>query len=568
MLYYTFYQKNPASHYIYVDLKIEGIITPQLKIHLPVWRPGRYEWGHFAKHIKKLEARDIQGNTLQCNKHAPSSWIINTTTCTEVFISYSYYAAEYNAGACYANAELLYINPVHCCLWAEGFETKAHFLRFQIPEQFKIATALPLQADNWYKAETFDELADSPVVCGLQLQQYSYTVQSTRFFIHFSGSCSPDWIKIKSHFEAFTQTQIQFWGSIPVTTFHFLVLLLPFKFYHGVEHLKSTVLALGPADQLNDSLYDDFLGVASHELFHVWNIKTLRPASLLPYDFLNAQYSNCGAIYEGFTTYYGDKLLYASGVFSWNQFKRCIEERLQKHVHNYGRFNISLAETSIDTWLDGYVPGAPYRKTSIYDEGSIMAFMLDSTIYFNSNGCYTLADVLRYAYQSKARTQGYTLEDLADWIQQACAIDLRQTLHKWLHTAFDFQNVVQQQWARFGVELQYLPALQNTERRYGFTLTDLTVSRVAPYSPAWKAGLFNNTRIVALNGIEAGDDLQWQFEQQSLQQQTLVLHVFQEHSARTCSITVKPQSTHYYPLPELQISNQALFDQHQHFFKR
>ncbi len=567
MLYYTFYQKNPASHYIYVDLKIEGITTSQLKIHLPVWRPGRYELGHFAKHIKKLEARDVQGNTLQCSKYSPSSWTISTTQCTEVYLSYSYYAAEYNAGACYANAEILYINPVHCCYWAEGFETKAHFLQFKIPEHFKIATALPLQADNWYKAETYDELADAPVICGLHLQQFSYTVQSTRFFIHFSGPCSPDWIKIKAHFEAFTQAQIQFWGSIPVDAFHFLVLLLPFKFYHGVEHLKSTVLALGPAHQLNDSLYDDFLGVASHELFHVWNIKTLRPESLLPYNFLNAQYSDCGAVYEGFTTYYGDKLLYASGVFNWIQFKTCMEERLQKHVHNYGRFNLSLAETSIDTWLDGYVPGVPYRKTSIYDEGSIMAFMLDSTIYFNTNGRFTLADVLRYAYQSKARTQGYVLKDLADWIQQACAIDLRQALHDWLYTAFDFQNVVQQQWARFGVALCFMPSLQHSESRYGFGLADSTVNRVAPYSPAWHAGLFNNTQIISVNNHKAELNLQALIEQQSENNQHICLQVLQEYTERTCTLQVKPQTARYYPIPVLNIINQTLFDQHQYFFK-
>lgn len=551
-----------------MDLKIKGINQSELNIHLPVWRPGRYELGHFAKHIKKLEARDVDGNLLQCTKYARSSWTINTAHCTELVLSYSYYAAEYNAGACYANAEVLYINPVHCCFWAEGFETKPHFLRFQIPDHFKTATALPLIEDNWYKAETFDELADSPVVCGTHIQYYTYTVNRTLFYVHFIGRCTPEWTKIKSHFEAFTQTQMQFWGSCPVTEFHFLVVLLPYPFYHGVEHLKSTVLALGPADELNTTIYEDFLGVASHELFHVWNIKTLRPSSLLPYDFLNAQYSNCGAIYEGFTTYYGDKLLYASGVLAWNSFKTCMEERLQKHLHNYGRFNISLAETSIDTWLDGYVPGVPYRKTSIYDEGSIMAFMLDSTIYFNSDGRYTLADVLRFAYQSEAVNNGYQLQDLQLWIKQACNMDLQQTLNTWLHAPFDFQESVQQQWARFGIALNLSPSLQSSENRYGFGLSGTTVNRVAPYSPAWHAGLFNDTKITAVNGILANTDLQMLIEEQSNSKQTLSLEIIQEHTAQTCTLQVKPQSTKYYPLPYLTISNHLLFDQHQTFFKR
>src|SRR6476659_10108647 len=198
------------------------------------------------------------------------------------------------------------------------------------------------------------------------------------FFLHFVGECRPDFKKLKKDFRAFTKKQIEFWGDFPVQEYHFLFQVLPAKFYHGVEHQRSTVIAIGPGYAINSgSTYDDILGVSCHELFHTWNVKTIRPVEMHPYNLTRENYARTGYVYEGFTTYYGDKLLLNSKVFSVKQYFTTLQERLVKHFHNYGRYNLSVADSSWETWLDGYVPGAPYRKTSIYDEGNLVAFMLD-----------------------------------------------------------------------------------------------------------------------------------------------------------------------------------------------
>ncbi|MBK6527068.1 MAG: hypothetical protein IPG07_16880 [Crocinitomicaceae bacterium] len=104
--------------------------------------------------------------------------------------------------------------------------------------------------------------------------------------------------------------------------------------------------------------YDDLLGVCSHELYHAWNVKTIRPADMLPYDYSKENYSRLGYVCEGVTTYMGDLFLAEAGVRDFVWYRKELEKLLQKHFDNFGRFNYSVAESSFDTWLDGYVPRA------------------------------------------------------------------------------------------------------------------------------------------------------------------------------------------------------------------
>ena len=149
----------------------------------------------------------------------------------------------------------------------------------------------------------------------------------------------------------------------------------------------NTVISLGPGEELmSQKMYASLLGVSSHELYHTWNVKQIRPKELLPYDYTKENYSRMGYLYEGVTTYMGDLYLKRSDVFSDEAFFKTQEENLQKHFHNGGRHNLSVADSSFDTWLDGYVMGVPNRKVSIYTEGALCAFMLDVCFLEKSAG--------------------------------------------------------------------------------------------------------------------------------------------------------------------------------------
>ena len=133
-------------------------------------------------------------------------------------------------------------------------------------------------------------------------------------------------------------------GGFPVADYHFLNQILPYKHYHGVEHTNSTVITLGPAELLmTEGLYKELLGVSSHELFHTWNIKSIRPAELLPYDYTQEKYFRTCYIAEGITTYYGEYLLARSGVRTAEQYFQELNTVLRKHYDDDGRYNLSLS---------------------------------------------------------------------------------------------------------------------------------------------------------------------------------------------------------------------------------
>lgn len=512
MIKYKLFLKNPASHYIYVDLVIDGVSENTLTLQLPAWRPGRYELGNFAKNIKRVDVFDKNNKPLAFEKTSKDAWVIQTKGVDEIKVTYSYYAAELNAGACYADENQLYVNPVHLCMYLPNRLHELHEIHLDIPDDYKIACSLPVK-NKTLSAQSFDELADSPFIASPHIKTDSYEVKGIKFYLHFNGECRPDFEKIKTHFTSFTKKQIEFWEDIPVNEYHFLFQITPYRFYHGVEHLKSTVIALGPGYALNEGkVYEDLLGVSSHELFHTWNIKYIRPVEMLPYDFSKENYSRTGYVYEGFTTYYGDLLLRSAGVFNNEQYFETLEERLQKHFHNYGRYNLPVAQSSWDTWLDGYVPGAPYRKTSIYDEGNLIAFMLDILILKHSNNTNSLRDVCRILYNNFGKkNKGYSEEKLITLCEKTAGTSLRSFFNKYIYGTEDFEPQLQECFNYLGIKLKKNPSLFLNESAFGFKTNDVAtttkVSLVAPYSPSWKAGIAINDEIISVNDYQIKNDL-------------------------------------------------------------
>lgn len=560
MLHYTFYQKNPASHYVYIDLVIDNISTAQLHLQLPSWRPGRYELGNFAKNIKRVDVYNEDKQTLNYTKLTKDLWQIETLGAKKVKITYSYYAAELNAGACFADTTQLYINPVHCCMYVPDRMHEPHVMELKVPGDYKIACSLPLNGTT-LTADSFDELADSPFIASNSLQSDVYICAGINFYIHFNGICKPDFEKIKKHFVAFTQAQIAFWEDFPYDQYHFLIQVLPTKFYHGVEHKKNTVIAIGPGYSLHaDSVYDELLGVSSHELFHVWNIKTIRPVEMLPYNFTAENYARTGYVYEGFTTYYGDKLLLTSNVFSQKQYFATLQERLQKHYHNFGRYNLSVAQSSWETWLDGYVPGAPYRKTNIYDEGSLIAFMLDVHLLRASNNTKSLRNICRLLYQRFGKTgKGYTEQDIPALVEEVTGVDASAFFTNYVYGTNDFTEGLKSAFAYLGLELVFQPAASIAEQVFGCKIiehgTQTRVGLVAPYSPAWKAGLFTNDEIVAVNGMAIRNNLQHWLYYFGTEQEITVSFISGEQ-LKTTSLMKDAKGSSFFALPLIKAIEQ------------
>lgn len=506
---YSFSANNRGSKFLNIEFTIENNKDSEVFVQLPAWRPGRYELGNFAKNIQKFEVKTMNNKSINFEKVTKDKWLIQAGKYRKFKICYNYYANELNAGSTWIDENQTYVNPVNCCLYVEGRENEQVKLFLNKLGHSQAAISLQKTRD-YYLADSFDELADSPFILSDSLQHHSYNVQGTKFNIWFQGECRPPWKKIIKDFKAFTNEQHKLFGSFPFDEYHFLYQILPYQSYHGVEHLKSTVISFGPGYSVFEGEnYEEFLGVSSHELFHAWNVKTIRPADMFPYNFTKENYTKMGYLTEGVTTYYGDLMLKNSGVFSTNQFLKQINKTLDRHFLNYGTKNMSVANSSFDTWIDGYVRGIPNRKSSIYTEGCLLSMITDLTIRAKTASKKSLNDVLKKLYNSYAKKgKGITEVDFKKEIEKVAGSKLNELWNNYFYGTNDFYPLLKETLQEFGLKITKSDNPKKLASNYGaFTqLGNSKISLIAPNSPACIAGLNVGDEIIAINGIQVQKD--------------------------------------------------------------
>lgn len=511
MVNYSFSIENPNQQYIQIKATFEELGDTTI-IRLPSWRPGRYELGNFAKNIKGFKVYNDQNKRIDAPKILKDAWEIDTKDTKFIRVEYSYYAFDLNAGSTFLSKEQLYVNPVNCCVFSESHVDQPAALALNIPANWKVASSMMLKGDVLL-ADNFDELADSPFICSENLQHDTYTSGETLFHLWFNGAVEVDWDRIKKDFKAFSDKQIEKFTEFPVSEYHFLFQILPIKAYHGVEHCKSTVITLGPTYDLFGPLYKELMGVSSHELYHTWNVKAIRPIEMFPYDFTKENYSRLGYICEGVTTYMGDLFLLKSSFFDLPNYLLEMNVQLQKHFDNHGRFNYSVGDSSFDTWLDGYVPGTPGRKVSIYTEGCLLAFVTDVMILRATNNKSSLDDVMKSLYfQYALNGKGVSEEAYMKELENISGISFSTFFKEFVHGTNPYEAILTESFDYLGLEMKQVPAKAYSASRLGFKAaqngSNFIVSAMYPGGPADLGGMMIGDEIIAVNSFMCQGELE------------------------------------------------------------
>lgn len=514
-------------------------------LQMPAWRPGRYELGNFAKNLLGLKILDNENNPIPFEKVSKDRWQLNTLNAKEVKVSYKVYAAEMNGGSTWLDDEQIYINFINCTLYPEGRQDEKYRVHLKLPEDYQIACGLPEVEKHTLEAPGFYRLVESPLIASASLTHWTYQVAGSKFHLWFQGQvnlCKADTLR---DFEAFTRNQIETLGDFPCEDYHFLFQFLPYRSYHGVEHFNSTIIILGPAEEIrqNSKLYHDFIGVSSHELFHTWNIIRIRPAEMMPYNYTRENYFLTGYVAEGVTTYYGDLFLARSGVISKSAYFDDLNKLFKRHFENFGRFNYSLAASSYDLWLDGYVPGVPNRKVSIYVKGAIVSLMLDLTLRRITDQRASLDDLIRRLWQDYGKQQkGYRPEDIISISSELAGEDMQLFFDKFIYGTEPVEEVLNHLLRTVGCQLNVSEADSRSESCFGFRTAQregkTLVTHIEPDSPADRA-LSRNDEIVAINGIqvsESPDDL--------LEHQEVEMSLIRRH--KLMSVKLKQDQQTYY----------------------
>lgn len=503
MVRYILSIESATQRLIHIEAHFECRQQSMVTLQLPAWRPGRYELGNFSRNIQRITFYNEKLQPLGFRKTNKDQWEVDCKGHKKIIVSYTYAALELNAGSSFADATQLYVNPVSCFLFRPELINEPCTLEFNLPwKKYDVATSL-LKKGNVYHAADFHEMADSPCIASYNLKSFSFKVKNLPVTVWIMGDCEPDEKRIKQDFSKYTRKQLEVFGDCPAKEFHYLLQITPGLFYHGVEHLESTVVALGPGAELMHSRYDELLGVSCHEFYHVWNIKSIRPAEMYPYNYTRENYFETGYVAEGVTTYMGDLILWQSEVFSTEQYVRELNAQIQKHADNTGRYNYSVAQSSYDLWIDGYVPGVTGRKVSIYTEGCLLALCVDLMILKNTKNKASLHTAMKMMYNTTfKKNKGYTVEDYKYVLEKVSNLSLDWYFEDYLHGTSDYFGLINECIDYVGLELVASPSPQIHERYFGFKIQEnidmSLVSVIYPGSPA-DSKMTAPCRIIAVN---------------------------------------------------------------------
>lgn len=511
-MHYTIFYKEPRHPYLDISVTIATEEADTLELQLPAWRPGRYELGNFSKNIQQFRVVDEHNNPLHHHKITKDRWQVRCSGTSKITVHYNFFSDILDAGNTWIDDTQLYINFVNCLLYHEDALNAPCTLTLHLPDDFEVACGLPQPEKHVLKGDSFYQVVDSPMFAAADLTHWTYEHAGSTFHLWFKGNVVLDKEKTLNHFRTFTENQVTMMEGFPCEDYHFLIQFVPYPAYHGVEHFNSTVIVLGPENQMDqEPYYDRFLGVSSHELFHTWNIIRLRPEELNPYDFTQENYFLTGFIAEGLTTYYGDVFLVRSGVWSKEQYFKKLNAVLQRHFGNYGRYYRSVTESSMDLWLDGYQQIAPQRKVSIYIKGAIACLLLDLTIRQESEGKYSLDDYVRTLWTNYyEKGKGYSLKSLQEVAQSFMNTDAGEFFNRFITGTEPVEQELAEQLSYVGCILKKSSSPNLSESRFGFRIQQndntLLIQDIAPDSPAFNQLRFKD-ELVAVNNIKATPDI-------------------------------------------------------------
>lgn len=415
MIHYQISCKNPASQFLQIRLSIDVLEIKPISLQLPAWRAGRYQLANYAQNIRGFQVVDENGSQLFFQKTSKDCWKVEPNATGKVHITYEYWAGKMDAGSAWVDDEQVYVNLVNCCFEILEKSEEEIELTLDLPEFPKqISTLFPGSSGVW-KAKNFQILADSTILAAKKLIRWEYQAANTNFHVWIHGEVHFDKSWLLEQFKAFSKKLIQDFGEFPEPEYHFILQLLPYPHYHGVEHRRGTVITFGPAETLANGIeMEELLGVSCHELYHAWNVCRIRPKELLPYDFSKETYTQAGLLLEGVTTYMGDLYLLKSRVYELSTYLKHFEKVIQREADSFGWKNYTIQESSFDLWLDGYVAGIPDRKVNIYTRGALLACCLDILLLKNGS---SLAIVMKKMWEKFGKPfLGYEFRDFENII--------------------------------------------------------------------------------------------------------------------------------------------------------
>ena len=421
---------EPGTHVAEVEARVPTTGRASIEMMMAVWTPGFYRTEDYAQRVRELSARTREGAMLAVEKTRKNRWRIDAAGTPTVVVSYRLSCEQRSVTTNWVGDDLAVFNGAATFLTPIEQVRRPHEIRLELPARWKRSmTALdpaPDGAPNHYRAEDFDTLADSPIVAGDPVVR-EFVVDGSEHSVADLGDVGPwDGERAARSLEMIVQENARFWGFLPFRRYVFLNVFRSGG--GGLEHKNSALLTAGTGRGRRPEVNLRWLEFVSHEYFHAFNVKRLRPVELGPFDYENPPRTSSLWISEGLTTYYGDLIVARAGLGGQENFLASMSALIGRLQNSPGRLLQTLEQSSLGVWTTGTSGvGQDEAKTvSYYVKGPVVGFLLDARIRRATDGKKSLDDLMRLAYERYSRERGFTPEQFRATAEEVAGVDLEE----------------------------------------------------------------------------------------------------------------------------------------------
>ncbi|MGD9560816.1 MAG: M61 family metallopeptidase [Pyrinomonadaceae bacterium] len=498
---YTVSLSEPSQRQFHVTTDIKNIDQPQLQLSLPTWTPGWYVVENYAKNIIRFKVTDANGKWVQPRMTAKQTWSVPTKGLKQIRVEYDYSATVLGLNQAKVDDDFAFFTGIELFLEPVGHRNTPSTLKFELPAGWKLMSPLKDTSDPMtFTAADYDTLVDAPALMGkFDVTEFEVEGKPHYFAAAPAGVFNAE--KSKKFTEILASTikaQSAIFGGLPYEKYIAYYFFRPAESNASgaLEHLNSYV-AFAPAGER--STPEQIIGTGSHEFFHLWNVKRIRPAEMWPYNYAEENESPLLWVSEGFTNYYGVVGTYRGGVTSKENFLSRVANAAAGIENSEARKYIPPASSSVITWVGYDTPQA--FSISYYTQGQNLAALLDLSIRNDTDGAASLDDVMRTLYRDHyQKGKGFTTDDMIGIINRLTKKDYREFYDNYVFGVEvpDYDRI-------FGYAGYRLERKQEATPDFGFSVRPrnggLTIIGVEPNGAASSAGLKRGDVITKVNGV-------------------------------------------------------------------
>lgn len=539
---YSIFPARPEAHLYGVSCVIDAPDPGGQQFSMPAWIPGSYLLREFARHVVRIRARSGR-HEVPLMKLDKNTWVAEPCA-GPLTLEYEVYAFDLSVRGAYLDTTRGFFNGTCMFMRIHGAEALPHTLDIRPPAgkhyaHWRVATAMSRNGARaygfgLYVAGDYDELIDHPVEMG-DFTAATFRAAGIPHDVIISGRHNADMKRLRADLKQLCEKQIAFWGEAPMTRYVFLILAVG-EGYGGLEHRASTSLICSRDDlpqqgvDATDERYRGFLGLCSHEYFHTWNVKRIKPEAFTPYDLDHENHTRLLWAFEGITSYYDDLMLVRAGLVSRDSYLDLLAKTITQVHRGSGRLKQSVAESSFDAWTKFYRQdeNAPNAIVSYYTKGSLIALCLDLLIRQKTSNRRSLDHVMRALWKQYGRTGKGVPEDGVERVaEQISGVKLERFFEDAVHGTDDLP--LRRLLKHVGIDLNWRHSVSmsdrggapgpkqvsNASRRADLGMRTQTntegakITHVLDGGSAQRAGLSSGDVIVAVNGLRvSGSNLE------------------------------------------------------------